>query len=60
MFAYGDRACLYARGVAAAELENASIFRYERVTNVVSVAYCDGALGDLKIFTSPIELMEHL
>ena len=47
MFAYGDRACLYARGVAAAELENASIFRYERVANVVSVAYCDGALGDL-------------
>ena len=47
MFAYGDRACLYARGVAAAELENTSIFRYERVANVVSVAYRDGALSDL-------------
>ena len=47
MFAYGDRACLYARGMAATELENTSIFRYERVANVVSVAYRDGALSDL-------------
>ena len=47
MFAYGDRARLYARGMAATELENTSVFRYERVADVVSVAYRDGALGDL-------------
>ena len=47
MFAYGDRARLYARGMAATKLENTSVFRYERVADVVSVAYRDGALSDL-------------
>ena len=33
--------------MAAAELENTPVFRDERVADVISVAYRDGALGDL-------------
>ena len=47
MFAYGDRARLHTGGMAAAELEDSSVFRDKRVADVVSVAYRDGALGNL-------------
>ena len=33
--------------MAAAELENTSVFRDKRIADVISVAYRDGALGDL-------------